>query len=260
MNIVRMVFLGSALLTSGCSSAYDSAPLDPPQENNQWITIKGVIPPNVTATINPKYRSSVCKKPRAMSDGTVGATDNLAGFEVTIQPQADGSYENRVAIQGGSRCDWQLYDILLFTEPKNAALFKGGLPNKYKSTTFDTSAKYVTVSLNTSYHRNISSSKIDINPKYYPVFLLELPVKDNTNGMLFIEPAGIVKKKYTFNNTNKNPTLIHFSPNIDNNYTVYVIDSGSLRDKTAKRVKYYPNGDESQGEYGFRPYKYYEKN
>lgn len=182
------------ILTSGCSSAYDSAPLDPPQENNQWITIKGAIPPNVTATINPKYRSSVCKKPRAMSDGTVGATDNLTGFEVTIQPQADGSYENRVAIQGGSRCDWQLYDILLFTEPKNAELFTGGLPKEYSYIGFDTSAKYITVSLPTTSNSDMKGTEINITPKYYPVFAFSLPIESTILKTLFVEPAGIVKK------------------------------------------------------------------
>jgi hypothetical protein len=259
MDIVKYGFLSSVLLVSACSNAYDSAPLSPPKENNQWVTIKGVIPPNVIVTINPKYRSSICRKPRAMSDGTVGETDNLTSYELTVHPKNDGTYDDKLAVNGGSHCDWRLYDILLFTEPKNVEEFKKNLPGKYKKINFNKSTRHITISIPPPHNINVASSKINITPKYYPVFSFSLPIESALTKTLFIEPAGIVKKKYTLPvNQNTNLGEINFSPTIDGDYVVYKKVTGSNVDKSTLIEDHYPNGDIGVNEFSYRPYKYYE--
>lgn len=53
--LIPSLLIGLASGLGGCSHYhYDYAPIDPP-EQNQWFTIRGKLPPNVTGTLVPSF-------------------------------------------------------------------------------------------------------------------------------------------------------------------------------------------------------------
>jgi hypothetical protein len=51
--LIPSLLIGLTSGLGGCSRYhYDYAPIDPP-EQNQWFTIRGKLPPNVTGTLVP---------------------------------------------------------------------------------------------------------------------------------------------------------------------------------------------------------------
>ncbi|UBO73955.1 hypothetical protein [Aeromonas rivuli] len=248
------------LLVSGCSSAYDSAPIEPPQENNQWISVQGVIPSHVSANIYPQYRSSICKKPRAMSDGTIGTTENINKYKISVQPDPNGRYQGKIALHGGSRCDWKLYKIVFFTLPNEINLYKDRLPERYQQIDFDSVGRSVEVSVIQSEKTVYNRPPISLVANYYPDFVFYLPEETKSFKTLFLRPTSD-KKKYTIDyniNAHGNLGTIMFSPTVDMLYTTYTINSGSKIERTDKTTFYYPNGDMVGGEYHLRPYKFYD--
>ncbi|UBO73954.1 hypothetical protein [Aeromonas rivuli] len=262
MNIVKLGFFGCALLTSGCSSAYDSAPIDPPKKNNKWITIQGVIPPHVSANIYPQYRSTVCKKPRAMSDGTVGTTDNLSEYKITVLPDTDGSYQGKVALYGGSHCDWLLYNIVFFTHPKSIDKYIYALPIEYRNIDFKITGESVNVPIIKTDDSYISQT-IKLQENYYPVFSFKLPIKNGLGKTLFIEKIDKISKKYKFNyneSVSHELGFITYSPTIDERYVVYKKSTGKNITNNVVIENHYPNGSVGINEFSLRPYKFYDNN
>jgi hypothetical protein len=262
MNTVKLGVLGGALLTSGCTSAYDSAPIDPPKENNQWITVQGVIPSHVSANIYPQYRSSICKKPRAMSDGTIGTTENTNKYKISVLPDTNGHYQGKIALHGGSRCDWKLYKIVFFTLPNEIDLYKNRLPERYQKIDFDSVGRSIEVSVTQTKKAVYNRQPTLLVANYYPDFVFYLPEEKTSFKTLFLRSTSDKRKKYIidFNiNEKSNLGTISFSPTVDMSYTTYTINGGSKIDKTDKTTFYYPNGDVVDGEYYLRPYRYYDK-
>ena len=271
--LISSLLIGLACGLGGCSRYhYDYAPIDPP-EQNQWFTIRGKLPANVKGFLYPKYRSSVCMRPRAHDDGSVGAEGSIADYEITIRPEPDGSYQGRVYLHGGSRCDWQLYDILFFTEAKSIAPYQAKLPPDWQSIKFEHTASYETVHVYPDTVQLTQSrfkvtkaveQSLHLKSAYYPSFIASF---DSDIYRLFsFDTAGETPWRSPVDSNFIYPTdgreelgIIEFSPTVDMDYVVYDKYSGSQAKKTDRSEVHYPNGDVAINEYDPRPYRYYEQ-
>ena len=268
---IKNIILTLLFMLSGCSSYhYDYAPIDPP-EQNQWITIRGTLPPHVTGTLVPKYYSSICMRPRPFADGSVGTEGRISNYEITIQPKSDGRYQGRVYLHGGSRCDWKLYDILFFSEPESIAPYQEKLPITWQSIIFDSYAVQETVQVfPASTEQPATANPLRLEASYYPNFAAAYDSDGSRNLSLrrATDSPNLRRspKRFIYPVDGRTELgIIDFSPTVDMNYVIYTKYIGTRSDKNLKPNKnyrketHYPNGDVSINEPDDRPYRYYEK-
>nr|AAT90775.1 hypothetical protein qs112 [uncultured proteobacterium QS1] len=111
MNMLVRHAMGSLLLfsVSGCAQNQTLSP--PPGGEEVSITVK--VPPNLAAEpMRVMYRSEKCSIKRSGADWSSYEEDGY--LSTTIQPQQQGQsdiYEAKLAINGGSRCQWQLSNV-----------------------------------------------------------------------------------------------------------------------------------------------------
>ncbi|GAA4497416.1 hypothetical protein [Pseudaeromonas paramecii] len=271
--LIPGLLIGLACGLGGCSRYhYDYAPIDPP-EQNQWFTIRGKLPPNVTGTLVPKYSSSVCMRPHNDGNGNVSRVDGITDYEITILPEPDGSYQGRVYLHGGSRCDWQLYDILFFAEAKSVAPYQAKLPPNWQSIKFETVSNHETVHVYPDTEQLAQSRfkvtkavehPLRLKSAYYPFFTASFDPDNHRR--LFFDVANSSPDLPPVDNDFIYPTdgreelgVIEFSPTVDMDYVVYEKYTGSQVKKNNRSQIHYPNGDVAINEYDPRPYRYYEQ-
>ncbi|CCW29322.1 conserved hypothetical protein [Xenorhabdus nematophila F1] len=104
-------------------------PFSPP-EKNQWIIVEGIAPPNTKPNLDGIYASNRCL-----------ATHNTAGgklyhlpkyywkkFNISVSPET-GSFKEKIPLNGGGWCQWQIDNIELTLEYTNVNhLMKGAIP------------------------------------------------------------------------------------------------------------------------------------
>lgn len=264
MNMkIKVLTLLCCSLLSGCAARaaynslkqdYNHPPLDPPQQN-RWLTIDGVIPPEVKVTIVPNYYST---------KGCTRNSGDLATYFGLIYPKS-GHYSVQIALDGGTRCGWQLDSIEISSEINDPNYYNARMPIVSQFTALESAA--ATHTFNIMEAEDVSQmGKVNMTRQYYPyAALLEI----NRNN-----PASKIKSTLFLNNLNgrrqsesdyyyqpsasSTPLgFIHFSPLVDHDYLVYSTEEGSqLKGNYAYRY-YYPNGDITENE-PLRDYRYYE--
>ncbi|WP_139460092.1 hypothetical protein [Aeromonas veronii] len=264
MNMkIKVLTLLCCSLLSGCAARaaynslkqdYNHPPLDPPQQN-RWLTIDGVIPPEVKVTIVPNYYST---------KGCTRNSGDLATYFGLIYPKS-GHYSVQIALDGGTRCGWQLDSIEISSEINDPNYYNARIPIVSQFTALESAA--ATHTFNIMEAEDVSQmGKVNMTRQYYPyAALLEI----NRNN-----PASKIKSTLFLNNLNgrrqsesdfyyqpsatSTPIgFIHFSPLVDHDYLVYSTEEGSqLKGNYAYRY-YYPNGDITENE-PLRDYRYYE--
>ncbi|OCQ43011.1 hypothetical protein A6767_08620 [Aeromonas veronii] len=264
MNMkIKVLTLLCCSLLSGCAARaaynslkqdYNHPPLDPPQQN-RWLTIDGVIPPEVKLTIVPNYYST---------KGCTRNSGDLATYFGLIYPKS-GHYSVQIALDGGTRCGWQLDSIEISSEINDPNYYNARIPIVSQFTALESAA--ATHTFNIMEAEDVSQmGKVNMTRQYYPyAALLEI----NRNN-----PASKIKSTLFLNNLNgrrqsesdfyyqpsatSTPLgFIHFSPLVDHDYLVYSTEEGSqLKGNYAYRY-YYPNGDITENE-PLRDYRYYE--
>ena len=121
----RICRMSSVLLllfsVSGCAQNQTLAP--PPGGEQVSITVK--VPPNLAAEpMRVMYRSEKCPIKRSGADWSSYEEDGY--LSTTVQPQQQGQsdvYEAKLAINGGSRCQWQLSNVTFGVTYSNTAHF-----------------------------------------------------------------------------------------------------------------------------------------
>ncbi|MFM5081240.1 hypothetical protein ACEUBN_07795 [Aeromonas veronii] len=264
MNMkIKVLTLLCCSLLSGCAARaaynslkqdYNHPPLDPPQQN-RWLTIDGVIPPEVKVTIVPNYYST---------KGCTRNSGDLATYFGLIYPKS-GHYSVQIALDGGTRCGWQLDSIEISSEINDPNYYNARIPIVSQFTALESAA--ATHTFNIMEAEDVSQmGKVNMTRQYYPyAALLEI----NRNN-----PASKIKSTLFLNNLNgrrqsesdfyyqpsatSTPLgFIHFFPLVDHDYLVYSTEEGSqLKGNYAYRY-YYPNGDITENE-PLRDYRYYE--
>ncbi|MBR7627710.1 hypothetical protein KAT72_01340 [Aeromonas popoffii] len=264
MNMkIKVLTLLCCTLLSGCISRaaynslkqdYNHPPLDPPQQN-RWLTIDGVIPPEVKVTIVPYYYST---------KGCTRNSGDLATYFDLIYPKS-GHYSVRVALDGGTRCGWQLDKINISSEINDPNYYNARIPIASQFTPLESVAGVHAFHFIEAEEVG-PMGEVNMTRRYYPyASLLEIN-KDN--------PANKIKSALFFYNLNgsrksgtnffylhgKAPTplgIIHFSPEVDHDYLVYSTTEGSKLKGNFIYRDYYPNGDITENE-PLRGYRYYE--
>ena len=111
MNALIRHAMGSLLLLTltGCAQNQTLSP--PPRGEQVSITVK--VPLNLAAEpMRVMYRSEKCPIKRSGADWSSYEEDGY--LSTTVQPQQQGQsdvYEAKLAINGGSRCQWQLSNV-----------------------------------------------------------------------------------------------------------------------------------------------------
>ncbi|MFM5523790.1 hypothetical protein [Aeromonas jandaei] len=264
MNMkIKVLTLLCCTLLSGCISraaynnikhSYNHPPLDPPQQN-RWLTIDGVIPPEVKVTIVPYYYST---------KGCTRNSGDLATYFGLIYPKS-GHYSVQIALDGGTRCGWQLDKINISSEIKDPNYYNARIPIASQFTALESVAGVHAFHFIEA-EKVGPMGEVNMTRRYYPyASLLEIN-KDN--------PASKIKSALFFYNLNggrksgtnfvyrpgKAPTplgIIHFSPEVDHDYLVYSTTEGSKLKGNFIYRDYYPNGDVTENE-PLRDYRYYE--
>lgn len=264
MNVkVKVLTLLCCTLLSGCVSRaayndlkqdYNHPPLDPPQQN-RWLTIDGVIPPELNVQVVPHYYST---------RGCTRNSGDLATYFGLIYPKS-GHYSVKVAFDGGTRCGWQLASIDISSEIKDPNYYNARIPIASQFTALESVA--ATHTFNIMEAEEVGQmGEVNMTRHYYPyASLLEIN-KEN--------PASKIKSTL-FLNTLKGRVrseayfiyqpaivpsplgIIHFSPVVDHDYLVYGTTEGSKLKGNFIYRKYYPNGDVTENE-PLRDYRYYE--
>ncbi|MCS3770357.1 hypothetical protein HNP12_004497 [Aeromonas hydrophila] len=264
MNMkIKVLTLLCCSLLSGCAARaaynslkqdYNHPPLDPPPQN-RWLTIDGVIPPEVRMQIVSNYYST---------KGCTRNSGDLATYFDLIYPKP-GHYSVQIALDGGTRCGWQLESIDISSKINDPNYYNARIPIVSQFTALESAAATHTFKIMEA--EDVSQmGKVNMTRQYYPyAALLEI---NRSN------PASEIKSTLFLNNLNgrrqsesnfyyqpsatSTPLgFIHFSPLVDHDYLVYSTEEGSqLKGSYAYRY-YYPNGDITENE-PLRGYRYYE--
>lgn len=264
MNVkVKVLTLLCCTLLSGCVSRaaynntkhnYNNPPLDSPQQN-RWLTIDGVIPPEVKVTIVPNYYST---------RGCTRNSGDLATYFDLIYPKS-GQYSVKVAFDGGTRCGWQLASIEISSELKDPNYYNSRIPIANQFTALESAA--ATHTFNFMEAEEVGQmGEVNMTRHYYPyAALLEINKSNPASEIkstLFLNTLNGRRQSesdfyYQLGTTSTPLGFIHFSPQVDHDYLVYSTEEGSqLKGNYAYRY-YYPNGDITENE-PLRGYRYYE--
>ena len=198
---------------------YNHPPLDPPQQN-RWITIDGVIPPEVKVTIVTNYESSKgCKR----NNGQVATLYDL------IYPES-GKSSIRVPLYGGTRCGWVLYKIDISSKLKDPNFYNARIPivGMYAPMTSGSATQSFLFRPTTD---NTGIVEVSKTPLYYPYASLFEAAKgyaeNNSESVLWLNPINITKSSSSDARTTTSnfyyqflppPTplgVIHFSPLVE---------------------------------------------
>lgn len=267
---IKLISLLCCTLLSGCLSHtvynnikedYNHPPLGPSQEN-RWLVIDGVIPPEVKITIVTNYESSKgCKR----NNGQVATLYEL------VYPES-GKYSIRVPLDGGTRCGWVLYQIDISSKLKDPNLYNSRIPvvGKYAPMTSGSAIQSFLFRPTTDNNATVEVSK---TPLYYPyASLFEVAkgyAENNSESVLWLNPINITKSSSSDARTTTSnfyyqflppPTplgVIHFSPVVDHDYLVYGYPEGSQLKGNYIYRENYPNGDVTENK-PLRDYRYYE--
>ncbi|WP_368195531.1 hypothetical protein [Aeromonas sp. R2-2] len=264
MNMkIKVLTLLCCSLLSGCAARaaynslkqdYNHPPLDPPQQN-RWLTIDGVIPPDVRMQIVSNYFST---------KGCTRNSGDLATYFGLIYPKS-GQYSVKVALDGGTRCGWQLDSIEISSEINDPSYYNARIPIASQFTALESVAGVHAFHFIEAEEVG-PMGEVNMTRRYYPyASLLEIN-KDN--------PSSKIKSAlflYNLNGGRKSGTnfvyrpgtaptplgIIHFSPEVDHEYLVYSTTEGSKLKGNFIYRDYYPNGDITENE-PLRGYRYYE--
>ncbi|RQM70514.1 hypothetical protein EHZ47_21845 [Aeromonas jandaei] len=271
MNMkIKVLTLLCCTLLSGCVSraaynnikhSYNHPPLDPPQQN-RWLTIDGVIPPEVKVTIVPYYYST---------KGCTRNSGDLATYFGLIYPKS-GHYSVRVALDGGTRCGWQLESIDISSEINDPNYYNARIPIASQFAALDSGAATHTFAIREG-EKEDDMGLVNMTPHYYPYASLQEVEKgypvSASKSWLWLNPVdttyrinsdGRVSETDFFYQPGTAPTplgTIHFSPEVEHDYLVYGTTEGSKLKGNLIYRKYYPNGDVTENE-PLRGYRYYE--
>ncbi|MDC9580364.1 hypothetical protein PSI15_02040 [Xenorhabdus sp. PR6a] len=106
-----------------------SEPFSPP-ENNQWITVEGVIPPKTTPILTRRYISNKCLSTHNTAGGTLYHTPRHRGDDVNVSVNpTTGYFKEKIPLQGGGWCQWKINTIsvsIIYTEVNH--LIKDAVP------------------------------------------------------------------------------------------------------------------------------------
>jgi hypothetical protein len=264
MNMkIKVLTLLCCTLLAGCISRtaynnikhnYNHPPLDPPQQN-RWLTIDGVIPPEVRMQIVSNYYST---------KGCTRNSGDLATYFDLIYPKP-GHYSIKVALDGGTRCGWQLESIDISSKINDPNYYNARIPIVSQFTALESAAATHTFKIMEA--EDVSQmGKVNMTRQYYPyAALLEInrsnPASEIKSTLFLNTLNGRRQSESDFyyqpSATSTPLGFIHFSPLVDHDYLVYSTEEGSqLKGNYAYRY-YYPNGDITENE-PLRDYRYYE--
>ncbi|MDO4687511.1 MAG: hypothetical protein ACRCYD_13595 [Plesiomonas sp.] len=267
---IKVLTLLCCTLLSGCVSRavynnikhkYNHPPLDPPQLN-RWLTIDGVLPPEVRMQIVSNYYST---------KGCTRNSGDLATYFDLIYPKS-GHYSVRVAFDGGTRCGWQLESVDISSEINDPNYYNARIPIARQFAALDSgSATYTFTFLEGEKKGKVR--QWSVAPRYYPYASLQEIEKgypaSYSKSVLWLNPVDMNEnmtsnKRQTGSSFGYEPGTaptplgtIHFSPEVDHDYLVYgTTEVSKLKGDLIYR-KYYPNGDVTENE-PLRDYRYYE--
>ncbi|MFM5186335.1 hypothetical protein ACEUAF_21880 [Aeromonas veronii] len=267
---IKVLTLLCCTLLSGCASRaaynnikhnYNHPPLDPPLQN-RWLTIEGVIPPEVHVQIVSNYYST---------KGCVRNSGDLATYFGLIYPKP-GHYSVKVALDGGTRCGWQLASIDISSKINDPNYYNARIPIANQFTALESGAATHTFVIREGKTEG-NIGMVSLTPHYYPyASLLEINKKNpesKIKSTLWLNPVdttsrinsnGRVSETDFYYRSGIVPTslgVINFSPVVEHDYLVYGTTEGSKLKGNFIFRKYYPNGDVTENE-PLRDYRYYE--
>lgn len=266
MNISKVFILLLSFWVYGCSSAStENTPINPSANTDGGtFFISGTLPKNTEPLIYGVYISSVCR------DEQLGFISGLgSGKYTTIIKLGYQSYKPKIAFNkdsgvfstqlpknGGSECNWSLFNVMLTLEVKD---FKNE-KNEPSTITIDVSTgsdnKYY-ITRAKSELRQVVYGELNIGGVYYPSIetselLRKRSVKFISNDMNDSKYAVV---------SNTKDTRVSFSPYIDIDYVVYADDVIDHKLRKINFTKKYPDGTVDIGDAAkdMRKYKFYEK-
>ncbi|MDE9438042.1 hypothetical protein KKI95_19600 [Xenorhabdus bovienii] len=106
-------FLSSIISESWHSYRNDANPFFPPQEN-KWITVEGIVPPNTKPSLKGGYTSVKCLSSHHTAGGTLYHEPNhhWNKFNILVDPKT-GYFKEKIPSYGGGWCQWRIDTITI---------------------------------------------------------------------------------------------------------------------------------------------------
>lgn len=222
------------LLVSVSGCAQNTALSPPPGGEQVSITVK--VPPNLAADpMRVMYRSEKCPIKRSGPDWSSYEEDGY--LSVTVQPQQQGQsdvYEAKLAINGGSRCQWQLSNVTFGVTYANTTHFgenvRGG-PGGGLIVMFDQRLPQQRSAFAVTHE---VSGDVLIKKDYYPWVIERFLVRHEKVARLL--SGGEIYSYYRAENTRK----VVFEPQLYADYVLYSVEPKVQNE--GYRRETYPDG------------------
>ncbi|CBJ80631.1 MULTISPECIES: hypothetical protein [Xenorhabdus] len=131
---ITLFLTGCEFISNAISSYWQtyndkSEPFSPP-ENNQWITVEGIAPPNTKPNLVTTYASNRCLATHNTASGKLYHLPRYHWnkFNISTDPET-GSFKEKVPFHGGGWCQWKINTVtvsLVYNEVNQ--LIKGAVP------------------------------------------------------------------------------------------------------------------------------------
>ncbi|PHM69125.1 hypothetical protein Xkoz_03515 [Xenorhabdus kozodoii] len=223
-------FLSSTISESWHSYKNDANPFFPPQEN-KWITVEGIVPPNTQPSLKGDYISVKCLSSHYTAGGMRyhESKHYWNKFNILVNPKT-GYFKERIPFDGGGWCQWKINAISLALRYVNVNhLIKDAIP-------YDGTGIYVDINNaeKIQYSMKKALDIIEYRPTIYP-FLRKHHANPDKIG-LYGEKGGMTP--FWLRLTERNEWKIIYNPILDETKMPKIIIPGGNK---PSRVEY-PDG------------------
>ncbi|WP_338804367.1 hypothetical protein WDV76_02315 [Xenorhabdus griffiniae] len=200
-------FLSSTISEHWSSYKNKSHPFSPPQEN-KWITVEGIVPPNTQPSLKSDYVSIKCLSTHHTAGGTLyhESKHHWNNINISVDP-ITGFFKEKIPFHGGGWCQWKINTISLALRYTNVNhLMKDAV-------SYDGTGIYVSINNTeeTQYGMRKALNIIEYHPTIYP-FLRKHHANPDKVG-LYGEKGGMTP--FWLRLTDGNEWKIIYQPTLD---------------------------------------------
>ncbi|TDB47497.1 hypothetical protein [Photorhabdus khanii] len=165
INIKQVLLVLLIILISGCADSNE--PLSPPKEN-QWITVKGIVPKYTEPYVSAEYISKDCLEYQLHADMSPYKVPTYNGLHLKVKadPQT-GYFQTRLPFNGGGRCKWKINRAFVSVRYTDVSHLMKDVVNEGGDGTGLTA--FINDAAKTDGNETAALNILDFNPVIYPI-------------------------------------------------------------------------------------------